>query len=137
MDGSFALAVDPPGLCLPAAGFVQGGRVAARRIATGSKLLRIADGRNGEDHTGIDGKEFPVQEAVGDAAGDHDLEEVSQQSALAAPAVTVLGNASMIRHRTGQIEPAGQVQMELVAVPSFRPFDVFVRLDPGACMDEI
>jgi len=78
----------------------------------------------GPDQAGVDGKAFAADQTFVDATLQHGLEQPPQQIAVAEPAVAVLREGRMIRHRTAGPEaaepPVGQVQVNFFAEPTLR-----------------
>lgn len=76
----------------------------------------------GPDQAAVDGKAFATHEALGDAAGEHSLEEASQEVAIAEAAMAVHGEGGMVRHPAIESEPAEpavrEVEVNLVAEPA-------------------
>jgi hypothetical protein len=80
--------------------------------------------RVGHDHAGVDGEGFASHKPFLNAPRDHGLKQLTQEIALAEPAVTVLGKGRMVRHIAVQpqaAEPAvGQIEVDLPAQPPLR-----------------
>jgi hypothetical protein len=76
------------------------------------------------DQTGVDGKALATDQALGHAAPDHRLEQLSQKVGVAEPTMARLGKGRVVRHiaiETQTAEPAiRQVQVDLFAQPPFR-----------------
>ena len=76
------------------------------------------------DQTGIHGKAFAADQAFGDAAADHRLEQLAQQIAVAEAAMPVLREGRVVRHVTVEAEtaepPIRQIEVHLLAEPPLR-----------------
>ena len=60
----------------------------------------------GADDAGVNGEALAADQALGDAARDHGLEQTAEQIALAEPAMAVLGEGRVVGDRVRQVEPA-------------------------------
>jgi len=79
----------------------------------------------GLDQAGVDGKAFPADQALVDAAPQHALEQPPQQIALAKAAMPVLRERRVIGNLAIQTESAEpsvrQIEMNLLAEPPLGP----------------
>ncbi|SIT19225.1 hypothetical protein SAMN05421772_1531 [Paracoccus saliphilus] len=60
----------------------------------------------GADQAGIDGKALTADQAMGNALGNHALEDVTEDIAVAELAMSKLRETRVIRHRVLESEPA-------------------------------
>ena len=78
----------------------------------------------GPDDRGIGAKALPADQPFRDAARQNALKELTEQIAVAEPAMAVLGKRRMIRDVALQAEPAepaiGEIEMHLLAQPALR-----------------
>jgi len=116
--------------CRAERGIVEDGQIffdgTAGRIRrqAGTTLDAVAVAGIGMDQTGVDGKPFAAHQPLGNAALQYALEQTPQQVAVTKPAMAVLREGRVIRHRALKSQPAkpsvGEVQVHLLAQPPLR-----------------